>query len=122
MAGWKKPLLLIAAFVSWFSGLILAGGWGYPSQYFWFSASILAIAIAVAPFWRRRGSTWYWPSVALITGINLTLMYLKRDDLAQRDLPAKGIVQGLLVLDCMASWLLMVALAYLADRRFAWQG
>ena len=120
MVWWKKAFLLIVAFVAWFSGLIVVGGWGYPSQYFWFSESILAIGCAVAPFWRRRGSTWYWPSVGLITIINLAVMYVERDYVAQRDLPAKGVVEGLLLLDCMASWLLMVGLAYLVDRRFPW--
>jgi hypothetical protein len=120
MVWWKKALFLIVAFVAWISGLIMVGSWGYPAQYFWFSASILAIGCAVAPFWRRRGSIWYWPSVALIIVINLAAMYVERDYVAQRDLPSKGVVQGLLVLDCISSWLLMVGVAYLADRRFPW--
>lgn len=120
MVWWKKALLVIVALVAWFSGFIVVGGWGYPSQYFWFSASILAIGFAAAPFWRRRGSIWYWPSVALMVVINLALMYVERDYVTQRDLPAKGVVQGLLILDCMACWFLMVGLAYLTDRRFPW--
>ena len=118
---WKKFLITIVALVAWFSGLILVGGWGYPSQYFWSSASIFASGFAVAPFWRLRSKIWYWPSVAVFIIINVTVMYLKRDFLSQRDLPSKGVVQGLLVVDCMACWLLMVAAAYLVDRRLPWK-
>jgi hypothetical protein len=121
MVWWKKALFAIFAFVAWISGLIVVGGWGYPSQYFWVSFSTIAIVVAAAPFWKRRCSIWYWPSVALMTVINLAVLYVERDYVAQSDLPAKGIVQWLVIVDCMACWLLMVGFAYLADRRFPWK-
>jgi hypothetical protein len=120
MAWWMKFLVVIAALIAWFFGLILAGRLGYPSQYFWFSLASLAIGCAAAPFWRHRSSVWFWPSVALSVGINLAAIYLDRDFVAQVDLPSKGAVQALLVADCIGCWLLMVGFAYLADGRFPW--
>ena len=120
MNRWKKFLLLLVAPVLWMFGLILAGGRGYESQYFWASGCIVAIGFAVAPIWRRRASVWYWPTVALLIAINLAAMYVTRDYVAHRDLPSKGVVQGLLLLDVMGCWALMVGVAYLTDHKFPW--
>ena len=98
----------------------MAGGWSYSSQYFWASLCVASVGFAVAPFWRLRASIWYWPTVALLVLINLAALYLKRDFVALSDLPSKGAVQGLFVLDCMACWSLMVGVAYLFDRKFPW--
>jgi hypothetical protein len=92
-------------------GLILVGGWGYPSHYFWGSGCLLSIGTAIAPFWRFRRSVWYWPSVTILIIINLAMLYGNEDYIAHRDLPSKGAVAGLFVLDCMACWLLMVGIA-----------
>ena len=122
MVWWKKFALGALSFAAWVGGLIVLGGWGYASQYFWFSAAILAVAVSAAPFWRRRRSTWFWPSVALSIGANIVLMYVKRDFLSESKLPPKGIVEGMLIVDCSACWLLIVGVAYLTDHRFPWSG
>lgn len=121
MAWWKKALLGTCVFVSWFAGLIAVGSRGYPSQYFWGSEALLAIVCAVAPFWRHRSAVWYWPSVGLFVIANLALMYLGRDHVGQTDLPSKGVVQGLVVADCIACWFLMVGIAYLVDGKLPWK-
>jgi hypothetical protein len=121
MAWWKKLLLGTCAFVLWAAGLGVAGSTGYPSQYFWCSAALIAIACAVAPFWRRRNAVWYWPSVGFLIIANVAAMYLERGYVAQTDLPSKGLVQLLVVIDCIACWLLMVGCACLVDGRFPWK-
>jgi len=121
MSWWKKAMLVLVGFVMWMLGLILVGGWGYARQYFWASECAVAIGFAVAPFWRRRRSVWYWPTVGLLIVIHLAIIYVNRDFVAVGDLPSKGAVQGLLVLDCLACWLLMVGIAYLSDRKFPWR-
>jgi hypothetical protein len=120
LAWWKKALLVVFSILAWTVGLLIVGGWGYSGQYFWSSLCVAAVGFAVAPFWRLRGSIWYWPTVALLILINLAAMYLNRDFVAVGDLPSKGAVQGLLLLDCMACWALMVGIAYLFDRKFPW--
>ena len=104
----------------WMVGLFVVGGWGYASQYFWASGCALAIGFAVAPFWRLRASIWYWPTVALLIFANLVMLYARRDYIAYRDLPSKGALEALFVVDCMACWLMMVGIAYLAERKFPW--
>ena len=120
MSWWKKALLVLGGFLLGGFGLLLVGGWGYAGQYFWVSECAIAIGFAVAPFWRLRASTWYWPTVALLAAINLALIYVNRQYVAIGDLPSKAAVQGLLVLDCIACWLLMVGIAYLFDGKFPW--
>jgi hypothetical protein len=106
--------------VLWFFGLILAGGWGYASQYFWASGCLLAIGCAVAPFWRRRASKWYLPTVALLVCINAAVLYVARDYIALRDLPSKYVLAAMLVIDCIACWLVMVGIAYLSEHKAPW--
>ena len=120
MSWWTKFLVVLIGLVLWVLGLLFVGQKGYAGQYFWVSECAVAIGFAVAPFWRRRASIWYWPTVALLVIVNLTVIYAMRDYVAIGDLPSKGAVQGLLVLDCIASWLLMVGIAYLVDRKFPW--
>src|SRR5438309_9887833 len=99
MSWWKKALIVLLGFVSWPFGLLLVGGQGYAGPYFWVSECAVAISFAVAPFWRRRGSIWYWPAVALLIVANLGVFYVKRDYVAIGDLPSKAAVQGLVILD-----------------------
>jgi hypothetical protein len=120
MSWWKKLLLVFAAFSAWFFGLICVGDWGYASQYFWTSGCLMAIGFAVSPFWRRRTSVWYWPTVALLIVVNLAVLYAMRAYVTHRDLPSKEALQGLFVIDCMACWALMVGIAYLCERKFPW--
>jgi hypothetical protein len=120
LAWWKKALLILIGIVTWGFGLFVVGGWGYAGEFFWCSLSAIAIGFAVAPFWRHRRSIWYWPTVVILIVINLAVMYVERRHIFLDDLPSKGIVQGLVVLDCMACWGLMVGTAYLFDRRFPW--
>jgi hypothetical protein len=101
MAWWKKACLTLGLFVVWFFGLIVVGGRGYPSQYFWVSGGAAPIGFAVAPFWKFRASVWYWPTVAMLAAANLVMMYFARIDLGHRDLPAKGFLQLLFLADCM---------------------
>jgi hypothetical protein len=120
LAWWKKALLVLFCIVAWAIGLFVVGGWGYSGEYFWSSLSVTAVGFAVAPFWRLRASIWYWPTVALLVVVNLAALYIKRDYVTLGDLPSKAAVQGLLVLNCMACWSLMVGIAYLFDRKFPW--
>lgn len=121
MEWWKKALLTLGLLMVWLCGLIFIGSYGYASQYFWLSGGVLAIGVAVAPFWRLRSSTWYWPTVVVLGFIHLAALYLERTFIGQRDLPAKGLVQGMLVIDCMASWSIMVGVCWMITRRFPWQ-
>src|SRR5690349_7607265 len=79
MAWWKKALVGTCGVVLWIAGLGLAGSLGYPSQYFWFSMAIIAIAGAAVPFWRHRNAVWFWPSVGLLVVANVAVMYFERD-------------------------------------------
>jgi hypothetical protein len=121
MSWWKRLLIVFGTLGLWMLGLILVGGWGYASEYFWSSGSAMAVGFAVAPFWRRRASTWYWPSVALLILLNVALLYVERAYIAKPDLPSKAVVEVLLVVDCMACWALMVGVAYLFERKFPWE-
>src|SRR5690242_14983209 len=121
MAWWKKALVGTCGVVLWIAGLGLAGSLGYPSQYFWFSMAIIAIAGAAVPFWRHRNAVWFWPSVGLLVVANVAVMYFERDYVAQTDLPSKGVVQALLIVDCIACWLSMVGFAYVVDGRLPWK-
>ena len=122
MAWWKKALLLRAGLPAvWVCGLNFAGSYGYPSQYFWLSASIAAIGFAVAPFWRFRSSNWYWPTIAAVGLIHLTALYFERQFIGRRELPPKGLFLGMLVIDCMAIWGIMVGVCWVTTRRFPWQ-
>lgn len=121
VAWWKKAFLSLGFFVVWFFGLIVVGGQGYPSQYFWASGAVVAIAFAVAPFWRLRSLRWYWPTITLLVVSNLALLYLEGSAVGNRDLPAKGIVQLLFVLDCLTCWGVMVCVCWLSCRQYPWQ-
>jgi hypothetical protein len=121
MVWWKKALLTLSLFAAWMCGLIFVGSYGYASQYFWLSGSLLAIGVAVAPFWRFRSSDWYWPTVVVLGLIHLAALYFERSFVGHRDLPPKGLVQGMLVIDCMASWSIMVGVCWMTTRRFPWQ-
>ena len=121
MAWWKKALFTLSLFSAWMCGLIFVGSYGYASQYFWLSGSLLAIGFAVAPFWRLRSSDWYWPTVVGLVLIHLAALYFERDFVGHRDLPSRGLVQGMLVIDCMASWSIMVGACWITTRRFPWR-
>jgi hypothetical protein len=121
MAWWKKALLTLGLLAAWLCGLIFVGSYGYASQYFWLSGSVLAIGVAVAPFWRFRSSNWYWPAVAVLGLIHLAALYFERHFVGHRELPPKVLVQGMLVIDCMASWGIMVGVCWMTTRRFPWQ-
>lgn len=121
MAWWKKVLLTLGLLAAWLGGMIFAGSLDYASQYFWFSCSGLAIGFAVAPFWRFRSANWYWATVIVLGVFHLAALYFERTFVGHRDLPAKGLVQGMLLIDCMASWSIMVGACWMATRRFPWQ-
>lgn len=121
MAWWKKMLLTFGLLAVWLCGLIFVGSYGYQSQYFWLSGSVLAIGFAVAPFWRFRSSSWYWPTIIILGLIHLAALYFERTFVGHRELPPKGLVQGMLVIDCMASWSIMVGICWMTTRRFPWQ-
>ena len=121
MIWWKKLLLVFGLFVLWFCGLIFVDGLGYPSQYFWVTGSMGAICFGVAPFWRLRTSIWYWPTVVLLIVANLATLYVEWTFISHPDLPSKGIVQTLFLLDCIASWGFMVGVCWLISRKFPWQ-
>lgn len=120
MNGWKKFFLFLICFAFWMVGLVVVGNWGYAGQYFWSSGSALCVGFAVAPFWHRRSSRWYWPTVVFLILANFVVLYFERNLIAYRNLPAKGIVQGIFVVDCMTCWALMVGIAYLCERKFPW--
>lgn len=88
---------------------------------FWLSGGVLAIGVAVAPLWRFQSSNWYWPTVVVLGLVHLVVLYLERTFVGHRELPQKGLVQGILVVDCMASWTIMVGVCWMANRRFPWQ-
>jgi hypothetical protein len=117
----RKAGLVLGVFVVWLVGLIIVGGLGYPGQYFWVSFSALAVVFAVAPFWRFRDFAWYWWTIAGLAVANLVALYIMRVKVEVRDLPAKGVVQLLLVADCMMCWAAMVGVYYALHRRFPWQ-
>jgi len=121
MTWWKKVLLALCFFVAWFCGLILVGSYGYPSQYFWLTGSAFAIAVAVAPFWRFRSSNWYLPTIVILGLIHLVALHVERTLVGHRDLPPKGVIQGILVIDIMASWGVMVGICRISTGRFPWQ-
>ncbi|MGI4881512.1 MAG: hypothetical protein ACRYG4_28960 [Janthinobacterium lividum] len=120
MAWWKKALVTLGLFTAWFCGLFVVGSYGYSSQYFWLSISVLAIGGAVAPFWRFRSSNWYWPTIVALGLIHLAALYFERTFVGHRELPPKGLVQGMTVIDCMASWSMMVGVCWITTRRFPW--
>ena len=122
MRSWQKKLLLtFAGMAGWFFGLILIGEWGYPSQYFWITGCAFSIGFGVAPFWRLRASAWYWPTVGLLVVGNLVALWVWRDFAAHTELPSKGLVQAMLIADIMASWAVMVVIAYVIDRQLPWR-
>ena len=121
MVWWKKALLTLGLIAIWLCGLILVGSYGYEGQYFWFSFNALAISFAVAPFWRLRSSNWYWPTIAALGLVHIATLYFERTFVGHRELPSKGLVQGMLVIDCMASWSIMVGVCWIITRRFPWQ-
>lgn len=114
-------LLTLGLLVVWLCGLIFVGPYGYASQYFWLSGSALAIGVAVAPFWRFRSSSWYWPTILVFGLIHLASLYLGRNFVGQRDLPPKGLVQGMFVIDCVAGRSIMVGVCWMTTSRFPWQ-
>jgi hypothetical protein len=120
MNWWKKLLVVFSTFACWMVGLVTLGAWGYESHYFWASGCAVAIGFAVAPFWRLRTSIWYWPTVALFVFMNIIALIAMREYVVRAELPSKGIIQGLLVVDCMVCWLMMVGIAYSFERRFPW--
>ncbi len=121
VAWWKKMFLTFGLLAAWLCGLIFIDGYGYASQYFWLSISALAIGFAAAPFWRFRYSSWYWPTIAGLILTHLVALYLQRSLAAYPELPPKGAVLGMLLIDCMASWGVMVAACWIITRRFPWQ-
>lgn len=121
MAWWKKALLTLGLLAAWSCGLVVVGSYGYESQYFWLSGSALAIGVAVAPFWRFRSSNWCWPTVVALGFIHLAALYFERTFVGHRELPPKGVIQGMLVINCMVSWSMMVGICWMATRRFPWQ-
>jgi hypothetical protein len=121
MAWWKKALLTLGSLVVWSCGLIFVGSYGYESQYFWLSGSALAIGFAVAPFWRLRFANWYWPTVVGLGLFHLAALYFEPTFVGHRELPTKVVVQGMLVIDCMVSWGIMVSICRMTTRRFPWQ-
>jgi hypothetical protein len=121
MAWWKKALLALSLLAIWLCGLLLVGSYGYQSQYFWVSLSVLSIGFAVAPFWRFRSSNWYWPTIAVLGLVHVAALYFERTFTAHHHLPPKGLVQGMLVVDCMASWSIMVGVCWIVTRRLPWQ-
>lgn len=114
-------LLGLGLFVVWFTGLIIVGDKGYPSQYFWISGTIITVAFAVSPFWRLRSSKWFWPTAILIELANLTLLWLKRGLVANPELPSKGVVKGLMLLDLAGSWAVMAGVCWLFCKQFPWE-
>ena len=121
MAWWKKALLALSLLAIWFCGLIILGSYGYEGQYFWLSCSALATGFAVAPFWRLRYSNWYWPTIAVLGLLHVAALYFERALAGRSELPPKGVVQIMLLIDCMASWSIMVAVCWIMTRRFPWQ-
>ena len=121
MSWWKKILVVFGLFAVWFCGLIIVGEQGYSSQYFWISGTFLAVGFAVAPFWHLRGSVWFWPATVLIEAGNLALLYLGSEYIANPDLPSKGAVQTMLVIDVMGSWVIMAGVCWFFTKRFPWQ-
>lgn len=121
MIWWKRPLLALGLSALWFCGLVVVGGRGYPSEYFWLSVSALAVGFAVAPFWRFRASAWYWPTVAFLGAAHLAALAIERAYISNPTLPAKGVFLGLFVLDVMASWGVMVGVCYLLKGQFPWE-
>jgi len=121
MRWWKKIVITFGLFAAWFCGLIAFGERDYGSQYFWVSGCAMAIGFAVAPLWRFRSTGWYWPTVVSLGIAHLAALYSQPDFTSNPDLPAKGVVQGLFVLDCLASWAVMVAVCYFFVRKFPWQ-
>lgn len=119
MKTWRGFFLFLIAFVLWAVGLIIVGQWGYDEAYFWASECAIAIGFAVAPFWRHRWSRWYWPTVVLLSALNLAALLLT-GVVAEHELPSKGVLQLILLADCIACWALMVGVARLADGRFPW--
>lgn len=121
MARWKKALVGLGFFVTWFFGLIIVGEEGYASQYVWVSGCLLAIGFAVAPFWRLRRSAWYWWTIAALTAANLSFIYFMRTRAAVATLPSKGTFQLMLLVDCLACWAVLVGVCYVIYRQFPWQ-
>lgn len=121
MAWWKKASISIGPFVIWFLGLVAFGSNGYESQYFWVSGVFVAVAFAVAPFWKLRRRSWYWPTIAFLVFANLMLLYSERNAVAQRALPAKGVIQLIFMIDGMISWAVMVGVCWLFSRVLPWQ-
>jgi len=121
MAWWKKALITLSLLAIWSCGLIFFGGYGYESQYFWFSGCVLSIRVAVAPFWHLRSSSWYWPTIAVLVVVHVGLLFFERRFIGNRNLPAKGLVQGIFVIDCMTSWGVMVAVCRVITQRFPWR-
>lgn len=121
MSWWKKMLISFGLFAVWLCGLIIVGGWGYPSQYFWTSGTLFAVGFGVAPFWRLRSSVWFWPTAVVIEVANLAMLYADRNIVANPDLPSKGIFEGLFLIDCLGSWGVMVCVCWLFTRQFPWQ-
>lgn len=121
MRWWKKLLLGFGLFAVWFTGLFVVGGWGYPSQYFWTTGTLIPLTAAIAPFWKLRGSSWFWPTTVLIEMSNLALLWVERGFVANPELPSKGVVKGLMVLDCVGDWAIMVGVCWVISRKFPWQ-
>jgi hypothetical protein len=119
MKTWKSFFLFITAFLFWTVGLVIVGQWDYDAPYFWASECAIAIGFAVAPFWRHRRSSWYWPTIVLLSVLNLAALLLI-GAVVEHELPSKGNLQLLSLADCMACWALMVGVARLADGRFPW--
>ncbi|MEI6484679.1 MAG: hypothetical protein WCO11_00270 [Sphingomonadales bacterium] len=121
MAWWKKMLLAFGLFFIWICGLIFIGSYGYTSQYFWVTGSVFAVTFGVSPFWRFRYSNWFWPTVFGLGLAHFFLLYLARDFVGERELPSKAMVQGLALIDIVASWSMMVGTCWISTRRLPWQ-
>ena len=121
MSKWKLALLGIGLFLLWFYGLFAMGERGYDRQYFWASECLIALSFAVAPFWRLRTTRWYWAAILLLVPAHLGALYAKWAYISDSELPSKGIFKGIVVLDCMASWCVMVGICWLTTRRLPWQ-
>ena len=79
------------------------------------------IYVAASPFWRLRSMRWFWPSVIALIVLHLALLYHEYGFVALHDLPAKGTVQGLAIIDCLASWVFMAIMCWVFSRRLPWQ-
>ena len=119
MTWWQKLLLTLGAFIVWGAGLLGAGSFGYDREYFWVSACLIAIGGGASPFWRFRGSAWYWCTLVALAVINITLVCLFMRDFTPTKF-GKPIVQVLMVGDLITSWIVIISVHRLKFHHFPW--